>query len=135
MSLMKWGSELDIGVEDMNHQHMHLLDLMNDLHNKWENKQTKFIISEALEKLKLATIAHFKEEEAYQEKIGWQKRDTHKLIHQRLLDKFNTLELEFKNTGLLGEPFFNFLRFWLSSHIQGIDKEYGHYSQETKKSA
>lgn len=135
VSIMEWSSQLDIGVDEMNHQHQVLLDLMNDLHNKWERKESRLVLGEALTKLKLATVEHFREEEEFQEKIGWSKLDTHKMIHKRLLDKFGSLEEEFKKTGELGEPFFHFLRFWLSSHIQGIDKEYAAFSNGAKASA
>lgn len=133
MGLMNWSAQLDIGVDEMNHQHQNLLVLMNDLHDKWQKKEMRIQLAEALNKLKLATLDHFKEEEEFQEKIKWEKRDTHKIIHQRLIDTFLKHEEEFKKTGELTEPFFHFLRFWLSSHIQGIDKEYGDFAK--KKSA
>lgn len=133
MGLMNWSAELDVGVDEMNHQHQNLLDLMNVLHDKWKKKEMQSQLADALNKLKFATLDHFKEEEEFQEQIKWEKRDTHKIIHQRLIESFLKHEEDFKKTGELTEDFFNFLQFWLSSHIQGIDKEYGNFAN--KKSA
>lgn len=132
MSLMNWGPQLDIGVSEMNHQHQHLLDLMNDLHDAFEKKKTFEDIKICFLKLKVATVDHFDEEEKFQEKIGWQKIATHKIIHQRLLEEFSKHEVEFNKNRELTQDFFRFLQFWLSSHIQGIDMEYGNHFKQKK---
>ena len=129
MSLMDWGPELDIGVNEMNHQHQDLLSLMNRLHQLWLEKANRSEQADALEKLKLMTVRHFKEEEDFQESIGWAKLATHKIIHTKLLETFAAHEAKFKSGQPLDMDFFNFLQFWLASHIKGIDKEYGTFAK------
>ena len=131
MSLMKWSAQLDIGVTEMNHQHQDLLNLMNDLHDAFEAKKNFEEQKNCFLKLKVATVEHFKEEEMFQEEMQWSKLATHKIIHKRLLEEFTKHESVFIQTKELTDDFFRFLKFWLSSHIQGIDMEYGqHYKQK-----
>ncbi len=132
MSLLQWSAQLDIGVDEMNYEHQDLLDLMNNLHDAYESKQSFENQKKCFLKLKMATIEHFEHEEKFQEKIGWAKLATHKIIHQRLLEEFVKHEKNFLETSLLTDDFFRFLKFWLSSHIQGIDMEYGQSVKQKK---
>jgi len=132
MSLLSWSSLLDIGVPEMNHQHQDLLELMNKLHDCFEAKKSFEEQKICFLKLKLATIEHFENEEAYMEKINWNKLATHKIIHQRLLQEFCKHEESFIEKQTLTDDFFRFLQFWLSSHIQGIDMEYGRNMYQNK---
>ena len=59
MSLLKWSAQLDIGVSEMNHQHQDLLDLMNNLHDAYEAKQSFDAQKVCFLKLKTATVEHF----------------------------------------------------------------------------
>ncbi|MBY0516435.1 MAG: bacteriohemerythrin [Bacteriovoracaceae bacterium] len=135
MGLMEWSDKLDIGVPTMNHEHQNLLNLMNQLFDKWEKKASRAEIQTAIEKLKVATTDHFKHEEVHLEKIKWEKLASHKIIHKRLLDDLDKFEKEYKAGAELGKPFFTFLKMWLTGHIQGIDSEYGTKTQSLNKSA
>ena len=52
-------------------------------------------------------------------------QNTHKIIHENLLDKM----ADFHRSILMGtldvEELFIFLRMWLKSHIKGVDRRYG----------
>lgn len=48
----------------------------------------------------------------------------HKLIHKQLLSDLGEYYSTFKKTGELSLETFQFLAFWLKSHICGIDKKY-----------
>ena len=135
MSLLNWSSSLDIGVNEMNNQHKILLGIMNDLFDYKNEKEGDFEgIKKYLLELGAFTVKHFEDEEAYMEKIGFSGLETHKLIHKDLLAKFTKHKDQFLETRELSEDFFGFLKFWLKSHIMGIDIKYGNYkSTETGK--
>jgi hemerythrin len=118
----------------MNDEHKCLLEYMNHL---FEVDQSKAPIPEQkkiLDKLKDATVEHFKHEEVYMEKIGWENLASHRYIHQTLLENFNKHYTKFSEEGKFSDEFFHFLKFWLSAHIQGIDKKYGDFAQAKKAS-
>lgn len=126
MPLMNWDSSLDVGVNKMNDEHQQILSLMNRIYDAREAGQTGPDIITLLERLGQVTIDHFRDEEAYMEKIGYPGITSHKLIHKDLLDKFTAFASEIRaNGGEVPEKFLTFLKLWLSAHIRGIDMKYG----------
>jgi hemerythrin-like metal-binding protein len=125
MALMDWSDKLDVGVDNMNHQHKKILSLMNNLYEAFEQKKEFDQFISILDELKDFTIKHFAEEEAYMESINFEGIQVHKGIHQQLLEKFTSNYQTITNERKLTQEFFDFLKFWLSSHIQGIDIKYG----------
>ena len=126
MPLMNWDSSLDVGVDKMNDEHQQILSLMNRIYDAREAGQTGPDIITLLERLGQVTIDHFRDEEAYMEKIGYPGITSHKLIHKDLLDKFTAFASEIRaNGGEVPEKFLTFLKLWLSAHIRGIDMKYG----------
>ncbi len=125
MALMEWDTSLDVGVADMNHEHQQLLDLMNQLHDAHQKGKSGPDVLRILDALGAATTKHFKDEEAYMERIGYPKLSTHKLIHADLLKKFTAFsgDIHARN-GVIGNDFFVFLKLWLTAHIKGIDMQY-----------
>lgn len=126
---MEWNSELDIGVEEMNDQHKKLLDLMNILYSDFNLKVPFEKAKITLDELKNYTIQHFKEEEEYMESVNFDGLVNHKLIHQQLLNKFEELYLEMLDSKEFNQKFFEFLKFWLTSHIKGIDTKYASFAK------
>jgi hemerythrin-like metal-binding protein len=125
MALMDWSDKLDVGVDNMNHQHKKILSLMNNLYEAFEQKKEFDQFISILDELKDFTIKHFAEEEAYMESINFEGIQVHTGIHQQLLEKFTSNYQTITNERKLTQEFFDFLKFWLSSHIQGIDIKYG----------
>lgn len=128
MALMEWNNNLDIGVNDMNDQHKIILNYMNSLYDSVQNKEDFSKGKVFLDKLKDYTIQHFQEEEQYMESINFPGLESHKLIHKDLLNKFTKHYQEMIDAQQFSDSFFNFLKFWLSSHIQGIDIKYGNHA-------
>lgn len=124
MPFIEWNDSLDVKVKAMNDEHKELIRLMNDLYDKVEAKANKEILTKSLVALKEYTIKHFEDEEKYMESIDFAELKTHKNIHKALLDKLAGFEEKFLTTGGIGQDFFDFLSFWLRSHIKGIDTKY-----------
>lgn len=125
MPLMVWDDGLDVGVEQMNHEHKGLLELMNALYDAVQSGRSGPETLTLLGELERATKDHFAHEEAYMDRTGYAGAASHKQIHAQLLGK---LEHHAANAraanGALDDTFFQFLRFWLSAHIRGIDMKY-----------
>jgi hemerythrin len=114
--------ELDIPMVDQ--EHRLIIDAMNELHVLHSGKKSKAEIAAALRNLKSVTVAHFKNEEAYMEKIGYADLRKHRHVHQNLLDRLEKFWFDFQVKGELTDEFFLFLKLWLKSHICGIDTQY-----------
>ena len=135
MAIMDWNLSLDIGVDEMNGEHQRLLRAMNHLHDLYIQQAPFRLQKDALDMLKNATVEHFRSEEEYMRNIGWESADTHRYIHQSLLESFGKHYNEAVSKEVLHDEFFEFLRFWLAAHIQGIDAKYGMFVKSGKKSA
>ena len=126
--IMEWDDRFDTGVPAMNEQHKKLIDLMNELYDAGQQKAAKPVIVAAIEALEKWTVRHFQEEEAFMESISYPDLEVHRGTHRSLLKTF----LEYKaeavgGNGVVPAKFFHFLKFWLSSHICGIDAKYGKF--------
>lgn len=117
---------LDIPKIDDDHQQ--IIAAMNDLHAACEAKSPRARQAEAFDRLLRVTIAHFKDEEAYMEKIGYPDLRKHRHMHQHLLERLDFFHKEFKAGGELGAELFMFLKMWLKSHICGIDTQYARHA-------
>jgi len=125
MSFYEWGDQLDVRVAAMNEQHKRIIALMNRLHASARTNAPQLVIESDLAELGRFTTQHFADEEAYMKRIGFAKLITHAEIHRRLLQKFTSFVDQYRTTGQLGADFFDFLKMWLSAHIQGVDVQYG----------
>ena len=134
MPLFDWGAALDVGVTNMNDEHKIILQFMNQLYDQSAAGADKSTLSETINKLEKATIAHFSDEENYMKSIAFPKFCMHKITHQDLLQKFAYHKANFENgNGEIPKAFFDFLLLWLSTHIQGIDRKYGEHSTFKKE--
>ncbi|MFO1012571.1 MAG: bacteriohemerythrin [Caulobacteraceae bacterium] len=125
MPIMNWDQSLDIGVEAMNAEHREILDLMNKIYDARAAGRDGVIINGLVSQLGVCCTKHFADEERYMAQIGYPELESHKLLHKKLLLTFGEHAAQIKDAG--GKPtdaFFNFLKFWLSSHIKGIDTKY-----------
>lgn len=131
MSFIQWDKNtLSVAVDSMDKEHQHLILLMNKLHDLHLNKASRSELGKSLDELKDYTIKHFSDEEAYLDEINYSEKEKHKLIHKDLLGKFSNYVKEFESKGELTDAFFSFLKLWLTSHIQGLDKKYGVEAQK-----
>ena len=127
---LKWDSSLDIQVPDMNDEHKVLIDMMNRLLERNEAKAAKSEIKKLLNDFVAYALKHFSDEEAYMAQIKFPGLEVHKLVHKRLVEKLTMYARDFdEKQERLPTEFFNFLHFWLVSHIKGIDIQYGHFSR------
>ena len=89
-----------------------------------------------VEQLQDVTIRHFREEEQFLERIEYPELALHKEIHKTLLEKLDKgVAIIKKNNGAIHQKFFNFLQYWLTAHIKGIDMKYASFSRIHKNSA
>lgn len=129
-AVMTWDAKkFDVLVPKMNEQHEVLVGMMNKLYARHDAKAPKSELSRLIAELRDYTLKHFREEEALLESMQFPQLNTHKNIHQKLLEDFSQHFNAFANgPGVLSPAFFDFLRLWLSAHIMHIDRKYGEYS-------
>lgn len=126
MEFFQWEREKHSPWMDvMDTQHEAIVALMDDLTRRDAERATKGELLNRLDTLREYTTRHFKEEEAYMAATGYSKLDVHQVIHRDLLLKLDEHVGRFKDgDGRLGPRLLSFLKFWLSAHINGSDRQY-----------
>lgn len=130
MPIMSWDPSLDVGVEAMNLEHRDILDAMNRVYDAVGQGLSGEAVNTLVAKLGAVCVHHFDDEERFMERVQYPDRDRHKQLHVRLLVQFQEHAKAIRQAG--GHPtdeFFHFLKFWLTSHIRGIDTKYGAHAK------
>lgn len=130
MAGLQWDVRFDLGVEDMNQEHRDLIEKMNKVESLAERRAGKATVGFAIQDLARTTVEHFQSEEAYMASIAFPGLETHKVVHQTLLEKFGRhVEAFEQGDGALPDGFIGFLQFWLRAHICGVDKKYADHAR------
>ncbi|MBL8749662.1 MAG: hemerythrin family protein [Planctomycetes bacterium] len=130
MTFMEWEQRFELGVAAMDAEHKGLIAAMNHVHDLDAANAAKSTIDAAIGKLAELTTKHFADEEKHMESIGFPDRRTHARIHENLLERFAGLHTSFRaGSGKVDRAFFDFLSFWLRSHILGVDRNYASHGK------
>ncbi len=125
MSLLKWKNEYSIGVQEIDNQHMKLIELINKLFDAMKQGQANAVIGQILNELSTYASTHFKTEEKYFELFDYMESEKHKEIHQIFVMKITKFKNDFDAGKIaLSVSIFNFLKDWLNDHILGEDMKY-----------
>ncbi|SKA75761.1 hemerythrin [Caloramator quimbayensis] len=125
--MIVWKDEYSIGVEHIDNQHRHLVEIANKAYDVLENqfytdKYDK--IAEILDELKGYTVLHFRDEEELMTNLKYKKFLSHKVEHDDFINKVKSIDLE--KVDLNQEKYLldivNFIVDWLVSHIIEKDK-------------
>jgi hemerythrin-like metal-binding protein len=109
----------------MDQEHIKLINLMNKLATRYEEKAPFTELVSIAKELQNWTITHFDHEEKFFDTLPYSHANVHKKIHKDLLAKLDEHVKNFEKTKTLTDEFFRFLKVWLTAHIAGIDMKYG----------
>lgn len=134
MAFMDWTASLDLGVPAMDAEHKGLVAAMNRIYELGEQGANKATLDQAIQKLAELTTKHFADEEKHMASVGYPDLKTHAVIHKNMLEKFTALYNDFKaGAGKVDRAFYDFLKFWLKSHIMGIDRKYADHAAPVRR--
>jgi hemerythrin len=126
MAVMEWSPAFSVKVKKFDDQHKKLIDLLNQLHDAMKAGQGNAMLGLVLQSLITYTATHFKEEEQVMQANGYPDLPQHKIEHEKLVKQVLDLQKKFQSGGgVLTLTVMSFLKDWLTSHIQGVDKKYG----------
>lgn len=126
MALLTWSDKLSVGVRKFDEEHKQLVRLVNQLHEAMKAGQGKQVLSGILQNLISYTQNHFAAEEQLMKSQGYPDYAEHKKEHNSLTLSVLDLQKQFQaGSVLLSQTVMDFLKDWLATHIQGMDKAYG----------
>jgi hemerythrin len=126
MPLMNWSNDFSVTVPEMDEQHKRLFAMINELHDARSKGQGQTVIKPLLQGLVQYTRTHFSAEEQLLQRAKYAEFAQHKALHEKLIKQVLDLKAR-SDAGQAGVTveLMNFLKTWLVSHIQGVDKKYG----------
>jgi hemerythrin len=128
---MCWNSTYSVGVKTLDSQHTVLFDILNDLHAAMMKGQAQSLTGPLLSKLLTYTRTHFSEEEAMMARAVYPGLAAHKVKHQDLIKQVEDYAARYDRGEItLNMHLLNFLRDWLTNHIQKVDHQYGPWLNE-----
>ncbi len=91
MVLIEWKEEFKVGIASVDHEHRHLIGLINDLHAGLAQHPSKEAVLQMLGEVYARISAHFALEERVMRERGYDALEDHKADHERLLDEIRDI--------------------------------------------
>lgn len=131
MIRIDWDERLDINLPQIDTQHRKLIELANGLLQAMINGMGQDVLADLADELTEYTDYHFRDEEAFMEKIGYPALEEHKEAHRKLTDDV----MNFRARILLEEEVspnvaLDFLNGWIVTHIQEADTKFAAFSEK-----
>jgi hemerythrin len=134
-SLIRWGPDLELGIEELDAQHRSLVDLANRLFSELAKSKGGSVARRAVAELFAYSATHFAEEEEYFARFNFASVDKHKQSHAAFMARAS----EFEERLSAGNPadadeILAFLREWIIKHIGREDRELARVARIAKPS-
>lgn len=122
MTLLEWRDDFRIGIDEVDHEHRELIDLINALHADLGDPRARDRVEAFLGEIFASISAHFALEEKVMQSRRYDAIVEHKADHERLLDQLRDLMDEQAEGGSLDdESFAARLSEWFSGHFRTHD--------------
>ena len=119
---VQWSPRYEVGIEVIDGQHRHLLELINRLQEALGSGQELDELVESLRELVRYTEHHYATEERWMDEVG-AAAERHRGEHQRLLEGLMRFTVKL-DTASVSESS-HFLQDWLFRHIDEVDRPFG----------
>ena len=127
IELMHWKSEYSVGVQEIDDQHIELMNQINELISySIENlAEGKHFFEKTMEAVIKRSAIHFETEESLLQKTDNEVLEDHKKEHKELMAKAKSMKRELKKAESVRELYNLAVSFkeWFLSHILLYDKE------------
>lgn len=132
-AFLAWSDQYSVGVKTLDDQHRGLFQALNDLHASMMKGQSASMTADLLQTLVKYTMSHFAAEEGLMKAAKYPGLTEHLAEHRALTAKVEDFVARFQRGEVsMNVPLLNFLREWLTTHIQKEDKDYAPFLKENK---
>jgi len=134
MSFIQWKDSMAVEIDEIDTQHMQLVQLINDLYSALSLGKGKQQLNEIFDELFDYAKTHFFSEEKLMFVHGYNGYEEHKKEHERFVDEIKKYKGKFESgDSKTSIEVAQFLKDWLINHIMKTDQQYAPYLQERVK--
>lgn len=127
MSPLHWRDEFSVGIDEVDHEHRELIELIADLQQKLEARAERPEIIIHLGDIYAQIAAHFALEEKMMRTTRYPHYADHKEDHETLLDDLRDIMDEVEDEGILDHVrLTDDLDRWFSDHFRTHDAKLHH---------
>jgi len=125
MPLLEWTDDFNLGVEQFDTHHRHLVELLNDAYDNFVRDSSLEGLAATLDELFDSTIMHFSVEEQYLREASYTGYAEHRELHQNFSTQVAVMRQDLRS-GWGNIPFemLTYLRNWLTYNILFADANY-----------
>jgi diguanylate cyclase (GGDEF)-like protein/hemerythrin-like metal-binding protein/PAS domain S-box-containing protein len=118
-----WHEMHNVGIQEIDEQHMHLADLVDQLIAGLRAGECQAVINAAMNQVIDFASLHFSAEERLMARYQIADAAEHRDAHRRLIEDIRNLRVysEMRDLGLI----LRYVREWLIRHVDGLDRELG----------
>ncbi|MCK5539057.1 MAG: hemerythrin family protein [Bacteroidales bacterium] len=126
MTEYKWSKELEFGIKEIDEQHHHIMDLVNDFSKMDTEFFSRDDILDVFNDVISYAHVHFQSEEKIFKEAGYPGTEEHIKEHQKLLLRINNLFLSFSEKDITHtvKEVAELLKEWIEDHLMRVDKKY-----------
>ncbi len=126
MTILNWNNQLELGIESVDKQHKHLIDLTNQLDEAVAVGADRDTLIKIVNELIGYTVYHFRHEEQLMSAAHFNPTvyAVHEAEHKEFVAKMITVQREVQaDINALSEDLMDYLVNWLCHHILSTDKQ------------
>ena len=123
MSELAWKEDYCIGHFQTDYEHKELVSLANKVISFSNTGESIHKVRRALKALNDYTKIHFRNEEAYMERIGYPAIEEHKQCHSDLIQRMNATLIQSSDLNDLVHQLKRLMVVWVIEHIIHEDKK------------
>ena len=124
---MQWGPRFEVGIDVIDGQHQHLLELINRLQDALSVGGDLDQLVESLRELVRYTEHHFATEERLMDEVG-ASAERHRGEHRRLLEALMRFTVKLDSSSVSESS--HFLQDWLFRHIDEVDRPFAGFLRD-----
>jgi hemerythrin len=131
MTVLQWREEFSVGIEEVDHEHRELIELIRTLQQDLHAGADTDRIIDVLGEIYNQIAAHFALEEKMMRTTHYPALPEHKQDHETLLDDLRDIMDEVEDDGILDETqLTDDLDRWFSDHFKTHDAKLHHSAHE-----
>jgi len=129
MAFMEWNDSYTLGVCEVDEQHRHLFELVNEMYDCLVRGEEQSATGKILDKLIDYTVDHFATEENLFAEQQYPKLEEHKEEHDKLIKIALDLQEKLREKSItISFDVLDFLSDWLKDHTTTSDLEYAKFA-------
>lgn len=134
MDYFVWTSELSVGIDEIDQEHMKWIAYINALHLGVEAGKEQDVLKALLNDVIDFSTQHFQHEQTMFLESSYPDAKHHIMLHQGYIKELTILSqrLENEEASVLTYDVLLSMKKWLINHVQEVDRQYVSYVKEKK---